>query len=74
MIVLALLVAPWFTLKVVGDAESVKLGAGFTVTEAWPLTPPYVAVTVPVAAVVAVNRPPVVTVPIPLEVQTKGEG
>ena len=40
VIVLAMLVVPWLTLKVAGDAARVKLGATATVTGTLPLTPP----------------------------------
>ena len=40
VIVLELLVVPWLTLKVAGDAARVKLGATATVTGTLPLTPP----------------------------------
>jgi hypothetical protein len=63
--------APWFTLRELGDADSVKLGAGVTVTDDVPEIEPELAVTVNVPAAVAAYKPEVVIVPPPEVVQVK---
>jgi hypothetical protein len=64
-------VAPWFTLSELGDADSVKLGVGVTVTDDVPEIEPELAVTVNVPAAVAAYKPEVEIVPPPDVVQVK---
>jgi hypothetical protein len=63
--------APWFTLSELGNTDSVKLGAGVTVTDDVPATGLKLAVTVNVPAAVATYKPEVEIVPPPEVVQVK---